>query len=190
MQNRRAWARFCREHMHKSLCYRPKIKSPYAYRCVCPAITNVLLSHLTYNQFGENAMNRKLALIAALFCALAYGVAFAETIDVSDNHGGDTSVYQQKWAALSKHGANVRIVGSCISACTILLRYFSGSRICVTPAAALGFHRGRDDRSMARMWGAYSPALRRWIEQQGGLPQNHAFIWLRAPEIYRFFHKC
>lgn len=135
-------------------------------------------------------MNPKGVLIAVLLCALAGRAAFAETIDVSDNHGGDTSVYQQKWAALSKQGANVRIVGPCISACTILLRYFSGNRLCVTDAAALGFHRGRDDRSMARMWAAYSPALRQWITQQGGLPPNHAFIWLRPPEIYLFFHKC
>ena len=35
---------------------------------------------------------------------------------------------------------------------------------------------------------AYASDITGWINRNGGL--TNTFIWLRAPEIYRYFKKC
>ena len=40
----------------------------------------------------------------------------AETINVSDNHGGSVTQYNTRWAGLAQRGVSVRIVGPCQSA--------------------------------------------------------------------------
>src|SRR5882757_19781 len=78
-------------------------------------------------------------LTTALLCALAAPAA-AETIDVNDAHGGSVVQYNVRWAGLAARGVDVRIVGPCESACTILLGHIPRNKICVTPAARFGFH--------------------------------------------------
>jgi len=58
--------------------------------------------------------------LIAMIC-FAAGAAHAETINVSDNHGGRIVVYDARWAGLATRDVNVRIVGPCQSACTVLL---------------------------------------------------------------------
>src|SRR6476619_6524627 len=74
------------------------------------------------------------SLLTAFICCLA-APALAETIDVYDNHGGSVVQYNARWAGLAARGVDVRIVGPCQSACTILLGHIPRSKICVTPAA-------------------------------------------------------
>jgi hypothetical protein len=81
-------------------------------------------------------VNRYAGMLAAVVFGMA-APACAETIDVSDNHGVR---YDARWAALAARGVNVRIVGPCHSACTVLLGHIPRSRICVTPNASFGFH--------------------------------------------------
>jgi hypothetical protein len=114
--------------------------------------------------------------------------AAAETIDVFDNHGGSVSEYDARWAGLAARGVSVRIVGPCQSACTVLLRHIPRSRICVTPAASFGFHLAHLSSASATLWSSYQPDIQAWINQHGGLQRE--FIWLRAPETFRFFHRC
>jgi hypothetical protein len=114
--------------------------------------------------------------------------ASAESIDVSDNHGGRVSEYDAHWADLAARGVNVRIVGPCQSACTVLLGHIPRSRICVTPAASFGFHLAKLPAATATLWGAYPSDIRSWIDQHGGLTGQ--FIWMRAPDTYRYFKKC
>jgi hypothetical protein len=40
----------------------------------------------------------------------------------------------------------------------------------------------------ATLWSAYQPDIRGWIQQHGGLTEE--FIWMRAPDVYRYFKKC
>jgi hypothetical protein len=115
-------------------------------------------------------------------------IASAETIDVSDNHGGLVSAYDARWAEAASRGAHVRIVGPCQSACTVLLGHIPRENICVTPRASFGFHQAGFPASTATLWAAYSSDIRAWIDAHGGLQKN--FIWMRAPDIYRFFKKC
>jgi|SRR5581483_4280650 len=131
-------------------------------------------------------MLRSIFLFAFLLCATV--ATRAETIDVSDSHGGLVASYDARWAELAAKGVNVRVVGPCQSACTVLLGHIPHDRICVTPQAAFGFHLAKTARSTATLWGAYSSDIQAWINQHGGLTGQ--FIWMRAPDTYRFFHKC
>jgi hypothetical protein len=127
------------------------------------------------------------ALIAVALGAAAES-AFAETIDVYDDHGGSVAAYDQRWADHARRGVNVRIVGPCQSACTVLLRHIPRSRICVTPAASFGFHLAKSQRGTDMLRASYSPDIMGWINRHGGL--THDFIWMSAPDTYRFFRKC
>jgi hypothetical protein len=111
-----------------------------------------------------------------------------DTIEVVDNHGGDIPHYDALWAELAASGKKVRIVGNCVSACTMLLAHMPRDSICVTPAAAFGFHLGQLQKGTDRMWGGYPDDIRAWIHSQGGLTSHYK--WLRAPEIFRFFKAC
>lgn len=114
--------------------------------------------------------------------------AAAETIDVSDTHGGSVAEYDARWTGLAARGVNVRIVGPCQSACTVLLRHIPRNRICVTQDASFGFHLAHLPSATATLWSGYQGDIRAWINQHGGLKQD--FMWLRAPEIFRFFRRC
>lgn len=124
-----------------------------------------------------------------LFCITLYSFgARAETIDVFDNHGGRVAEYDARWAGLAARGVNVRVVGPCQSACTVLLRHIPRSRICVTPNASFGFHKAHLATATATLWSGYAADIKDWINQHGGLTDS--FIWMRAPDTYRFFKKC
>jgi hypothetical protein len=124
----------------------------------------------------------------AVILALAVCPAWAETINVYDNHGGSVAKYDARWAALGARGVKVRIVGPCQSACTVLLGHIPRSRICVMPEARFGFHLAHLQTATATLWNAYAADIRAWIKAHGGLKST--FIWMRAPDIYRYFHKC
>jgi hypothetical protein len=130
---------------------------------------------------------RRLALGTLLAFAMC-APAMAETINVSDNHGGKVSAYNARWQALAARGVNVRIVGPCQSACTVLLGHIPRSRICVTPNASFGFHLAKLPQATATLRAAYASDITAWIDRHGGLRES--FIWMRAPDIYRYFKKC
>jgi hypothetical protein len=130
-------------------------------------------------------------ILGFILAVLLLGAALparAETIDVYDNHGGRVAAYNARWAALGRRGVSVRIVGPCQSACTVLLGHIPRSRICVTPQASFGFHLAHLPQATATLWSAYAPDIKAWINRHGGLTRD--FIWMRAPDTYRYFHKC
>src|SRR6185437_4716691 len=103
-------------------------------------------------------------------CSLVAALpARAETIEVSDSHGGSVAQYDARWAGLAARGVNVRIVGPCQSACTVLLRHIPRSRICVTPNASFGFHKARLATATATLWSGYAADIKGWINKHGGL---------------------
>lgn len=126
-------------------------------------------------------------LVAGAF-ALSATAAAAETIDISDNHGGSVAQYSRRWAGLAARGVDARVVGPCQSACTILLGHIPRNRICVTANARFGFHLAQKDFATEMLWNAYQADIRGWINQHGGLKKD--FIWMGAPDTYRFFRKC
>jgi hypothetical protein len=126
--------------------------------------------------------------LAPLVILMSPPAAKADTVTVIDNHGGMVSQYQQHWTELAGKNVGVRIAGPCKSACTVLLGHIPRNRICATQTAALGFHLGQTSNSTASMWDSYPADIRAWITQHGGL--THNLIWLKAPEIFRYIHKC
>jgi hypothetical protein len=132
-------------------------------------------------------MSYRHVLVGALLVLLAHPVA-AETIEVSDNHGGSVAEYDARWAGYASRGVDVKIVGPCQSACTVLLGHIPRSKICVTPEASFGFHLANLASATATLRGAYQSDITAWIDQHGGLKKD--FMWMRAPDTYRFFKKC
>jgi len=126
--------------------------------------------------------------IFAAILTLGASVASAETIDVSDDHGGLLAAYQAQWAQLSTQGVNVRIVGPCVSACTVLLGYIPRQNICVTSGAYFGFHLATTTFATEDLLRAYPADIRVWLNQRGGL--SYQLIWMQAPTTYRFFRRC
>jgi hypothetical protein len=114
--------------------------------------------------------------------------ASAETIDVFDNHGGSVAQYDAHWSGLAARGVHVRIVGPCQSACTVLLGHVPRAAICVMPNASFGFHLAHLVSAQAMLWNAYQPDIRAWIKAHGGLKKE--FIWMRSPDVFRFFKRC
>jgi hypothetical protein len=136
----------------------------------------------------EDCKMKKILISIAALC-LAVSATRAETIDVSDNHGGHVPQYAARWAALAERDdVKVRIVGPCQSACTVLLGHISRNKICVTPSASFGFHLAHNPSSTSILRSAYQTDITGWINEHGGLTDR--FIWMRAPDTYRFFKKC
>ena len=132
-------------------------------------------------------MLRRFAWLGA-FAALSCSPAVAETIDVNDNHGGSVANYNARWQANAARGVDVRIVGPCQSACTVLLGNIPRNKICVTPAASFGFHTAKLPQATATLWNAYDSDIKAWINARGGLTAD--FKWMRAPDTYKYFKKC
>ena len=126
--------------------------------------------------------------VLAAIISLGVSVARAEVVNISDDHGGLLSAYQTQFALLAARQADVRIVGPCVSACTVVIGYIPRQHICVAPGAYLGFHWATTQFATQELWTAYPSDIRQWISQHGGLTSQ--MIWLQAPAIYRYFRKC
>ncbi|HVX98456.1 MAG TPA: hypothetical protein VHA55_01535 [Pseudorhodoplanes sp.] len=131
---------------------------------------------------------RKVLWIMIAAALAAPVAARAETIDIYDDHGGSVAAYSARWAEYARRGVSVRIVGPCQSACTVLLGHIPRGRICVTPEASFGFHLAKRDDMTAVLRRAYAADITGWINAHGGLTRE--FIWMRAPDTYRYFRKC
>lgn len=132
--------------------------------------------------------SRAVVSISLLVAAIASAPARAETINVSDNHGGSVAAYDARWAGLAARGVDVRIVGPCQSACTVLLGHIPRNKICVTSNASFGFHTAKKPEMTAVLWNAYGADIKAWINARGGLTPD--FKWMRAPDTYKYFKKC
>lgn len=122
---------------------------------------------------------------------------------IAYNPGGAIKVFEAAAKAIAK-GARTRVVvdGWCISACTIALDKVR-DRVCVTPRAKLGFHRGTEyklkylntDRSsyqtVTNLFDiSYSPDINRWIHGRGGLPKDGSLITMGAGTAQTIWPIC
>ena len=79
----------------------------------------------------------KSSLCAVVMSLIAAPVARAEVVTIREDRGGPVVTYIDHVAQLSKSGAEVRIEGLCLSACTL---YLGAKNICIGEEAKLGFH--------------------------------------------------
>ena len=138
-------------------------------------------------------MNAKLGLAALVFGA-AVATATAGTYEISNDPGGNIGQHDTKYAAIAARGDSIRIVGKCTSACTLVIHNFQRDKICVSPSGYLGFHIGNDGKggpshqATNTMMNSYPADIVAWIDAKGGL--NKPYIFMRAPEIYKYFRQC
>jgi hypothetical protein len=117
-----------------------------------------------------------------VFAACITWPSRAATID------GKTAEYAARWAQYRREGVSVRIAGPCESECTMILGHVSRDHICVTPEARLGFRLAAAPVGTATLWKSYPTDIKAWVMRNGGLGREA--VWLRAPEVYRFFRIC
>lgn len=126
----------------------------------------------------------RLAAILAAF--LAATPVCAKTIH-SDG-GGNAVQYLFKAEALRRNGEEVRIMGTCASACTIYL----SANYCVGPRARLVFHSASNTRHVGRanalLMGSYPAGVRAWIRAHGGLTDR--LLVLKGTELARVARAC
>ena len=107
-----------------------------------------------------------ISIIAAAACAASVSLpARAETINVYDDHGGVVPDYDAHWAELAARGVDVRIVGPCQSACTILLAHSLRPHL-------------RDAAGAVRLPSREVPKIHR--HDVGGLQRRHSRLDQRA----------
>jgi len=112
-------------------------------------------------------------MIRALTICAAMIAAPAQALDVRRDMGGSVDARAAQIQQLRATGTPVRIVGTCVSACTMLLAI-----ACVVPRARLGFHgpvtaiglpmtRAEFDRVSAQMAAHYPPQIAAWFMRTG-----------------------
>jgi hypothetical protein len=142
-------------------------------------------------------MRHMAALLAVVATAVSVSYAKA-TILITADVGGTILDYAERFHQAREAGERVIIDGNCLSACTMVIGIIPRDRVCATPKAVLGFHaafRTTSDGSRVAstdatkfMMNAYSPELRRWINQRGGLTTQ--MIFLTGRELTAFVPPC
>jgi hypothetical protein len=137
------------------------------------------------------------ALLAAVILLMAVGTSDA-VVRIAQDRGGRMDTYAAKYQSVRNSGEVVIIDGFCASACTIVLGTVPPDKICVTARARLGFHAAWDPGSKGRktinpeatqtLYSMYPPAVRRWIDQRGGLTSH--MIFLSGRELMAMYRPC
>lgn len=127
-------------------------------------------------------------IIGAVILTLVGSVARADTVEITDDHGGFLFLYTMRWEKLAAQGVSVRINGPCLSACTVILGYIPRKKICATDKASLGFHLATMQFATDQLWQIYPEDIRKWITAHGGL--TYQVMWMQVPEIFHFVQKC
>jgi len=122
----------------------------------------------------------KLFALAAVAALLLSSPAAA--LDIRHDRGGIALNHAVKFARASKP---IRVFGTCMSACTLALKYLS---TCAGPNASFHFHAATHPRITQWMMAQYKPAIRSWIRGRGGLTSR--MITLRGAELRRLVRSC
>jgi hypothetical protein len=145
---------------------------------------------------GAVSMRRMATLLVV---ATGVSVSYARaTILITADVGGTILDYAERFHRAREAGEHVVIDGNCLSACTMVIGMIPRDRVCATPKAVLGFHAAfrttSDGNRVAStdatkfMMNAYTPELRRWINQRGGLTTQ--MIFLTGRELAAFVPPC
>lgn len=132
-------------------------------------------------------------------------IDYPPAIVIVDDRGGAAADYIRRTVEALRSGAEVRIDGPCLSACTLYL-HLPPRQVCVTKRAVLGFHEARalsarpyvegaayeaaprDERATRWVFAWYPPAIRRWLTDRGGLTGR--MLFLQGAELRRLFRSC
>lgn len=142
-------------------------------------------------------MNVPGKIMMGLLFLSAAGASHA-AVRISDDRGGQIAEYVEGFERLRVSRQSVVIDGLCASACTIVLATISPGSICVTSKARLAFHAAwnfrRDGRTFTdrgatqRLYSMYPSAVRRWLDDRGGLTPRT--IFLEGKHLHRMYRAC
>lgn len=149
-----------------------------------------------------------ITLFAVLIIALCVTFAgtgrrtpsLGSTVVIADDGGGIITNYIAKYQGIAASDDSVIIDRYCGSACT-LFGIVPRNRVCVTRNAVLGYHGawghtflffGRVElpANTELMWRHYSPDVRVWINQHGGISSSRVMRLMRYPETAKHFRIC
>jgi hypothetical protein len=139
-------------------------------------------------------MKMRAIFVAALL--LLGLVQSAAAFNIDGDSGGQIGAYLAKYRALRASGERVEIVGTCASACTMVLGIVPRNRICIAPGARLVFHSAWDaagDRAVTAdgnriLWDSYPASVRQWIKRHGGLREE--LLTLSGRDLAAMFPTC
>ena len=136
--------------------------------------------------------------IAVVVISIASAGA-AMALDIRNDMGGSVAQRIHNIENLRAVGTPVRILGTCVSACTL---YLGLPNACVSPLASLGFH-GPSTRlkglplshdafeRVSRQMAAYYPAqMRKWFMEEGRLRTESYFVISGAQAIAMGARAC
>lgn len=113
--------------------------------------------------------------------------------------GGHLQEHLQRWQALALSGADVEILNSCLSACTLIVAYVPKERLCFGRFSSLQFHLPINSETRAADLGASSWILKQypaeifnWIMDAGGIRMGiHRFLYLPAQGLWAMgYRRC
>ncbi|RYB03387.1 hypothetical protein [Lichenibacterium ramalinae] len=121
----------------------------------------------------------------------------AAEVTIENQNGGNVSLHASRVIDYGDSGSHIRVMGSCISACTLVLA-LPRDRICVGPNASFGFHQPfySNARTVATtdlgtaMEDTYPPFVRQWLKVNfGGLPSGRP-QFMRYDILKRYYPTC
>lgn len=102
----------------------------------------------------------------------------APEVTIDRQMGGSVHLHADRVIEYDQAGTHLRVMGACVSACTLILA-LPANRICVGPRAAFGFHQpffanaasvATSDLGKA-MYDTYPSFAQQWLQARfGGLP--------------------
>jgi hypothetical protein len=130
-------------------------------------------------------------------CVLRY----AEETIIQDDFGGVINEYVDRWRRLAAQGGEVKVLGKCSSACTLITAYIPKNRLCFGQNASLSFHQARNPETNSPslnvttwMIRSYPDDIRNWLLAHGGIekmPQLNSFWMVHAYELWDMgYRKC
>jgi hypothetical protein len=137
-------------------------------------------------------------LMAAVVSTALTVTSASATVIISDDVGGKMRDYTAHFQQVRDSGESVVIAGTCVSACTMVLGFVPGDRICATHNAVFGFHAAwMFDNSGRRVVSAsgtqdlmktYPAPVRAWIARHGGLTPR--MMYLRGRDLAAIVAPC
>jgi hypothetical protein len=134
-------------------------------------------------------------------CAAVAALLFSASVALADytityDGGGVIQEYIDKYNAIRTSGGGVKIDGMCLSACT-LVTMLPKDRVCVTPAASMGFHSATlggeyESQGTGVMWQLFPKEIRRLVNDAGwdGLSEHTNFVFLDFDALHTIYNEC
>lgn len=120
----------------------------------------------------------------------------AAQVTISGSPGGSINAFADRVIDYDRAGTSVRVMGPCVSACTLVLA-LPQNRICVGPRASFGFHQpflsGRPGIATSDLGSAmvdsYPSFVRQWLKARGGMPHGRP-QFMGYDELRRHYPTC